>query len=200
MSRKLVTGALTIAFLPLGTITSAVTMGFLLTAFTIVSPILVVGLAFYVASLAVNKLAETFQKPSFKFEGFTAFTLDAIKRIAICALVSIPLLPLSLIVVGLIVAVIAPLLFVLLTGFFSYVGAKQVISFFAGEESNNRNLTDSEITYIPVPAHQIHQEAHAPRPNSTTAPYQSSIRGFFDNPVKSATELYESYVSKPHQS
>ncbi|KTD36487.1 hypothetical protein Lnau_1471 [Legionella nautarum] len=198
MSRKLVTGALTIAFLPLGTITSAVTMGFLLTAFTIVSPILVVWLAFYVASLAVNKLAETFQKPSLKFEGFTAFTLDAIKRIAICALVSIPLLPLSLIVVGLIVAVIAPLLFVLLAGFFSYVGAKQVISFFAGEESNNR--TDSEITYIPIPAHQIHQETHdAPRPNSATAPYQSSIRRFFDNPVESAKELYGSYVSKPHQ-
>jgi hypothetical protein len=172
----------------------------------IVSPILIVWLAFYVASLAVNKLAEKFEKPSLKFEGFTAFTLDVIKRIAICALVSIPLLPFSLLAVGLAVAVMAPLFFIALTGFFSYEGAKQVISFFAGEENNNRNPGDSGIIYVNVPAHQIQPEAHdEPRPGSTADHYQSSIRGFFDNPVKSITdktsELYTSFGfgSNEHQ-
>lgn len=191
MSRKLVTGALTVAFLPVATIASAVFTGLVLATLAIVSPILVIWLAFYIASLAVNKFAEKFEKPSLKFEGFTAFTLDAIKRIAICALVSIPLLPFSLIALGLAVAIMTPLFFVALAGFFSYEGAKQVISFFAGEENNNQNPRDSGIIYVNVPAHQIQPEA------GDVPPYQSSIRGFFDNPVKSVTEkasvLYTSF-------
>lgn len=183
MSRKLVTGSLAVAFLPLGIITSGVTVGFLLTALVLVSPLLIGYLAFYAASIIVNKLSDWFNTPSLKYEGFTAFSLDVLKRVALSALVSIPLLPFSLIAVGLAVTIIAPLLFIALAGFFPYWGAKRVVLFFAGEENNHGNPADSGIIYVDLPAHQVRPGAREDlRPGTNMDHYQSSVRRFFEQP------------------